>query len=126
MKKLASIFCVTLGLGVAAQGAALAGDAANGEKVFRKCSACHTVEAGKHKVGPSLHGIIGKQAGTVDGFDKYSNAMKESGLVWDDATLRAYLADPRGFLDGTRMAFRGIRKPGEMDDLMAYLEQATR
>ncbi len=106
-------------------GAAGAADAKKGKKVFAKCKACHALEAGKNKVGPSLHGLIGRKAASVEGF-KYSKAMKESGLTWDEATLREYLKKPRSFLKGTRMAFAGIKKDSDMDNLMAYLKENTK
>ena len=74
------------------------------KKVFNKCKACHVVNKTKNKVGPHLKGIIGRQAASVEGY-KYSKAMKASGLVWDDATLAAYLKKPRKFVKGTKMAF---------------------
>ena len=74
-----------------------------GEKVFKKyCSACHTVEAGKNKVGPSLAGIVGRKAGSVPGFT-YSEANKTSGVEWDAAKLDDYLTDPKKFMPGNKM-----------------------
>ena len=102
-----------------------AGDPAKGEAVFKKCKACHTVEPGKKKIGPSLHGIIGKTAGTVEGF-KYSKAMiayGTAGTVWDDDTLSAYLEAPRKVVKGTKMAFPGLKKPEDRADVIAYLQQ---
>ena len=99
-----------------------AGDAANGEDIFKKkCAVCHAVEEGKNKVGPSLHGIVGKQAGSVDGF-RYSSGMQNHDVVWDAATLDPYLEDPRGVVKGTRMAFPGLKDAGERADVIAYLE----
>lgn len=83
------------------------------------------MEAGQNKVGPSLHGVFGRKAGTLEGF-KFSTPMKESGIVWDEASLRQYLRDPRAIVKGTRMAFAGIKKDSEMDNLIAYLKQATK
>ena len=100
------------------------GDAANGEKIFAKCKACHTVEAGKNKVGPSLAGVVGRKAGTAEGFN-YSDAMKNSGLTWDEATLNTYLTGPKKLVPGTKMAFPGL--PNEQDrlDVIAYLKSAA-
>lgn len=118
---------VMLSLGVAAAigafgGSALAdGNAAEGEKVFRKlCSACHVVQAGQNKLGPSLHAIVGRKAGTVDGF-RYSDANKNSAVVWTNDKLDPYLKDPKAFMPGNRMAFAGVKKDDERKDLIAYL-----
>lgn len=100
-----------------------AGDAAKGEKVFKKCAACHSLEAGKKKIGPSLANVIGRKAGSVDGF-KYSKAMVaygESGAVWTAETLDPYLENPRKTVKGTRMAFPGLRKPQERADVIAFI-----
>lgn len=104
--------------------AAADGDAAKGEKVFRKCKACHTVDEPKNKVGPHLDGIIGRKAGAAEGF-AYSDAMKNSGLTWDEATLDAYLKDPKGTVPGNKMIFAGLPKDDERADLIAYLKTAT-
>ena len=104
---------------------ALAQDAAKGEKVYKKCKACHSLEAGKRKVGPSLNGIFGRTAGTLDGF-KYSKAMVESGIVWDAETISAYMADPKGYIPKNRMAFPGLKKEADRANLIAYLKEATK
>lgn len=102
------------------QAPALAADAANGQKLFRQCQACHVADKEQNRVGPHLVGIIGRPAGQVDGF-KYSEAMAESGLVWDAETLGQYLADPKTFIPGNRMTFPGLRKPEDIADVIAYL-----
>jgi cytochrome c len=115
-------------LAVLAAGTAMAaGDPANGEKVFKRCTACHVVNAEQNRVGPYLKGVIGRQAGHVEGF-KYSEAMAAKGaegMVWDDATLDAYLADPKGYIPKNKMAFPGLKKPEERADVIAYLKQAA-
>ncbi len=102
------------------------GDAANGEKVFKKCTACHAVgPEAKNKVGPELNGIVGRKVAAVEGF-KYSPAMVEFGAgdkVWDAATLDAYLASPKGVVPKTKMAFAGLKKEDERADVIAYLAQ---
>ncbi len=104
---------------------ALAQDAAKGEKVYKKCKACHALEAGKKKVGPSLAGIFGRKAGTVEGF-KYSKAMVDSGIVWDAETISAYMADPKGYIPKNRMAFPGLKKEADRANLIAYLKEASK
>lgn len=106
-------------------GPALAdGDAAAGEKLFVKCKTCHTLEAGKNKVGPSLAGLIGRAAASVADFN-YSDAMKASGITWDEATLSEYLADPKGKVPGNKMVFPGMKKDEDRANLIAYLKTAT-
>lgn len=106
-------------------GAARAADVEAGRKVYNACKTCHVLEAGKKKIGPSLHGVFGRTAGTVDGFN-YSPAMKASGIVWDDATMRRYLKNPKEMVKGGRMAFAGIKSDADLDNLIAYLAQATK
>ena len=99
-----------------------AGDAAKGKKLFNKCKACHTVkEGGKNKLGPNLFGIVGKAAATVEGF-KYSDALKSSGITWDAASLKTWVAKPKKMVKGTKMIFPGLKKESQQDDLVAYLE----
>ncbi len=106
-------------------GAASAGDVAKGEKVFKRCKACHKVEDGKNGVGPHLFGIVGRAVATVDGY-KYSKGMTEyasgDGVVWDAARLDAYLTKPKAEVKGTKMAFAGLKKEAQRADLIAYLE----
>jgi cytochrome c len=100
------------------------GNAEQGAKVFKQCVACHSVDDMKNKVGPSLKGIVGRKAATVDGF-KYSQGMLAKGaggVVWDEATLTTYLPDPRGFVPGTKMAFNGVKKPDDVANLIAFLK----
>lgn len=109
-------------------GHALAQDAAAGEKVFNKCKACHDATQDRNKVGPSLHGVIGRTAGTHEGY-KYSSAMiaaGKSGVVWDEATLTKYLHDPKAMVKGTKMAFPGLKSDKDIADVVAYLKQESR
>lgn len=104
--------------------AAMEGNAARGKAVFSRCAVCHTTEAGRHKIGPSLHGIVGRKAGTVDGFN-YSEAMKSSDVVWTPENIEKHLADVGGFIPGNRMAQLfpvGVPDAGERADIIAYLE----
>ena len=97
------------------------GDAVAGKAVFNQCKACHQVgPEAKNGVGPVLNGIVGRKAGEVPGYN-YSDANKNSGLTWDEATLRAYLPDPKAKVPGTKMIFPGIKREKQLDDLMAYL-----
>ncbi|NOD85269.1 cytochrome c family protein [Ruegeria sp. HKCCD6119] len=98
------------------------GDATAGKKVFRKCSACHKLKEGSHGVGPSLHGIIGTKAGQAEGY-KYSTALESSDIVWTHETLSAFLTDPKRYLQGNRMQFRGLKKNEDIVNLLAYLQE---
>lgn len=99
------------------------GDAANGEKIFNQCKACHTVEAGApNRIGPNLHGVVGRKAAQVEGFN-YSQAMKNANITWDDQSLSAYLADPKGTVPGNKMAFAGLKQPQQRADVIAYLKR---
>lgn len=120
-----SIAVLTFAVAVALNTAAFAdGDAAKGEKVFAKCKACHSLEAGQNKVGPSLAGVFGRKAGTVEGF-KYSDAMVNSGITWDAEQMAKYLENPKEFIAGNKMAFPGLKKEDDREDVIAYLKQAT-
>ncbi len=98
-----------LGMTMTATGA-FAGDAAAGKDVFKECLACHSVEAGKNKVGPSLHGVVGRQAGSVDGF-KYSKPMQEKnagGFSWTPENVAAFIKAPKQVVPGTTMSYAGL------------------
>jgi cytochrome c len=104
-------------------GSALAQDAAAGEKVFIKCKACHQIGENAHNaVGPVLNGVVGRPAGTYPGYS-YSDANKNSGLTWDEATLKVYLKNPRAKVPGTKMIFPGLPKDEDIDNLIAYLKE---
>lgn len=102
-------------------GYAVAADVEAGKKAFNKCAACHSVEPGKTKVGPSLWGVYGRKSGTLEGY-AYSAAMKDSNLTWDTATLDTYLEKPSSVVKGSKMAFAGIKDPEERANVIAYLQ----
>jgi cytochrome c len=103
--------------------AASAQDAALGERVFVKCKACHQIgEGAKIAVGPVLNGVMGRKAGTYPDYT-YSDANKNSGLTWDEATLKEYLKNPRAKVPGTKMIFAGLTKDDDIDNVIAYLKQ---
>jgi cytochrome c len=100
-----------------------AGDPEAGKTSFnRVCAACHSVAEGQNKVGPSLHGVVGRPVAQVAGFN-YSPAMRDSGKTWDEATLAAYLENPRAYVPGTRMILAGVRSEPERQNIIAYLAQ---
>jgi cytochrome c len=102
---------------------AAAQDLAAGETSFKKCLACHAVgEGAKNKVGPVLNGLAGRKSGTIEGYN-YSEANKNSGIIWDEATFRDYIKDPRGKIPGTKMVFPGIKNETEITNLWAYMNQ---
>lgn len=107
--------------------AAQSGEASKGQRVFNtQCKACHTLEKdGAQTTGPNLHGLFGRKAGSSAGYD-YSEAMKNSGIVWDDATLADYNRDPKGKVPGTKMVYNGVKNAGQLADLVAYLKEATK
>lgn len=100
------------------------GDPAAGQKVFAKCQSCHSLDAGTNKVGPSLHGLIGRHSASIENFN-YSPAMKSANVTWDPATLDKYLTNPRAMVPGTKMLFPGLPKPEDRANLIAYLKQAA-
>jgi cytochrome c len=102
---------------------AFAGDPKAGAQVFKKCLACHAVgEGAKNKVGPELNGLFGRPAGSAPDYD-YSDANKNSGIVWTPEVFAEYIKNPRGFIPGTKMAFAGLKKDKEIEDVTAYLAQ---
>ena len=113
---------VAAGLMLALPTVASAQDAEAGKKVFTKCAPCHAIGPGaKNKVGPELNGLVGRKAGSVEGFN-YSPAMKNSGITWDDAQFHEYIADPKKKIPGNKMLFPGVKDETERDDLAAYIE----
>ncbi len=118
---------VAVTAGFATQALAQSGDATRGQRVFnQQCRACHTLEKdGAQTAGPNLHGVFGRKAGTAAGYE-FSDAMKASGIVWDDATMADYNRDPKARVPGTKMVFNGVKQAGQLADLVAYLKEATK
>lgn len=107
------------------QGLVRAADPERGKNLFEQCAACHGLGDETDTDGPTLKGVIGRKAGSLEDY-RYSAAMKRSDITWTPMTLDAYIADPQGYIKGNRMAFAGISDPAEHADLIAYLEQATK
>jgi len=108
---------------VASAGLTLAQDVEKGATVFKKCLPCHAIGPGAaNKVGPELDGLDGRRSGSAPNFS-YSDANKDSGIVWSEATFREYIKDPRAKIPGTKMIFAGIKNEQEINDLWAYLKQ---
>ena len=103
---------------------AATGDPQKGAQAFRDCVACHSLAPNQHRTGPSLASVIGRKAGTAEGFRRYSPALKAADVVWEEATLDAWLTDPKAFIPGNRMIFPGIKDDQPRADLIAYLVQA--
>ena len=101
--------------------AAAAGDAARGAQVFRQCAACHSIAPGEHMTGPSLAHVWNRRAATAEGFARYSDALKRSGLTWDESNLDRWLAGPEKLVPGNDMTFPGVRDGQARQDLIAYL-----
>jgi len=107
------------------QAANQSGDPKAGEVIFKQCAACHSLDPDTNKQGPTLAGLFGRHAGTVEDFN-YSAANKNSGIVWDEAILRKYLANPQALVPGTKMTFAGLKDPQQIEDMIAYLKEATK
>ena len=120
MMKRVSIAIVAL---ACSAGAAVAGDITAGETSFKKCRACHSIgETAKNSVGPILNGLKGRKSGSVPGYN-YTDANKNSGIVWDEGTFKEYIKDPKAKIPGTKMTFPGIKNEKEAEDLWSFLEQ---
>ena len=122
MNKLTLSVLVALASSAAAS-SALAQDAAAGKTSFNKCLPCHSIgEGAKNKVGPELNGLDGRKSGSAPDYN-YSDANKNSGITWNEATFKEYIQDPKAKIPGTKMAFAGIKKEQEINDLWTFLKQ---
>ncbi|WP_018991672.1 c-type cytochrome [Aromatoleum toluclasticum] len=102
-----------------------AGDAARGAHGFRACAACHSLVAGEHRTGPTLASVFGRRAGTAEGFRRYSDAVRQSAVVWNEKSLDAWLRDPASFIPGNAMAYQGLPDARARGDLIAYLRAVS-
>jgi cytochrome c len=98
-----------------------AGSAARGKEIFQRCALCHSLAEGENGVGPSLHGLFGRKAGTAPDYS-FSQAMKNSGIVWNETALKKFLTDPQAAVPGTKMETGAVDNPEALDDLLAYLK----
>jgi cytochrome c len=105
-----------------APAALAAGDASRGAALFRQCLACHSVESGEHQTGPSLAHVWNENAGTIQGFMRYTDALKRSGITWNEATLDKWLTNPAQLVPGTSMTFPGMKDRQAREDVIAYLK----
>jgi len=120
------LFALLVVLVAAASAARAAGDPEAGRRVFGRCHNCHSVDPKNDRmVGPNLHGLFGRRAGSLAGFH-YSDAMRGAGFVWSEETLPVYIRDPQALVPDNRMMFPGLRSTREIEDLVAYLRAATR
>jgi cytochrome c len=101
------------------------GDAVRGQRMFHNCMACHSLEPDKNLTGPSLSGVFGRKAGSLQSFTRYSDPMKFSGLTWDEKTLDAWLADPQRIIPHNQMTFPGVKNAQQRADVIAFLKQAS-
>lgn len=119
------VFVVTLVMMATTGRVQAAGDPDRGAQVFGVCAACHSLRPGFNMTGPSLAGVWGREAGGLKGFDRYSSALKHSGVVWDENSLNTWLMNPPAFIPGSQMPFRGIPNDSDRTDLIAFLHAAT-
>ncbi len=116
-----TFLALTAGMVLLTGAAYAAGDAEAGKQVFRQCALCHTTEAGKNKVGPSLFGIVGRDSASIETFN-YSDAMKSFKQKWTAEELNVYLQDPRKVVPGTKMIFVGVKDDKQRQDVIEYLQ----
>src|SRR6266704_4325332 len=102
------------------------GDAARGQQGFRACAPCHSLEPDRNMTGPSLANLWGRKAGSLPSFERYSEALKSSGIIWDDRSLDAWLTDPDRMVPDNEMSFNGIKDPQHRADLLTFLKEATK
>lgn len=106
-------------------GQAMSGDPDKGAVVFHRCQVCHTIQPGVNHIGPSLHGVVGRHAGSIPDFN-YSDANKNSGITWTEQKIFDYLKNPQAMVPGTKMTFPGLPDPQKRADVIAYLKQNSK
>jgi cytochrome c len=125
MNRLSSMAAIAIVLGLWSSAYAEEGNAALGRRIFGACAACHALQPGKNMTGPSLAHLWNRKSGSLPDFARYSPALKSAGIVWNDKTLDAWIADPQHLVPGTTMTFPGIKNAKQRADLLAFLQQAT-
>lgn len=117
----APTFAAPMALDITDGGKKVMGDPVHGKVIFNRCMVCHSIDAGVNHIGPSLHGVVGRRAGSVPNFS-YSGANKKSGIVWTEQKIYDYLKNPQMMVPGTKMTFPGLPRPQDRADVVAYLK----
>src|SRR3954451_15974316 len=120
------IIAIIVAIGPLASAQAASGDIARGQQDFRACAQCHSLEPNRNMTGPSLAGLWGRKAGSLPSFERYSDALKSSGIIWDERSLDAWLTDPDRMVPDNEMPFNGIKDPQRRADLLAFLKEVTK
>src|SRR5881394_2781424 len=120
------IIAIIVAIGPLASAQAASGDIARGKRDFRACSPCHSLESDRNMTGPSLAGLWGRKAGSLPSFERYSDALKSSGIIWDDRSLDGWLTDPKAMVPDNEMPFAGIKDAAVRADLLAFLKEASK
>lgn len=120
------IIAVIVAIGPLASAHAASGDIARGQQDFRVCASCHSLESNRNMTGPSLASLWGRKAGSLASFERYSDALKSSGMIWDDRSLDAWLTNPQKMVPDNDMPFQGIKDAPVRADLLAFLKEATK
>jgi len=127
--KMHSLFCTAFAAFVVSTmlspASAANGDSGRGQRVFNACAACHSLEPNRNMTGPSLAQLWNRKAGGLPSFERYSDVLKSSGIVWDDKTLDQWITDPQHLIPGNQMTFAGLKNPQQRADLLAFLKGAT-
>src|SRR4051794_2907451 len=121
-----AVMAIIVAISPVTSAVAASGDVARGQQDFRACAACHSLESNRNMTGPSLAGMWGRKAGSLPSFERYSDALKSSGIIWDDRSLDGWLTDPQNMVPDNDMPFEGIKDPRVRQDLLAFLKEATK